>query len=294
MRRGTLFVTVLALAALAGCGSSSKSGSAGNGGTPADAAKGRPRVTIDAKDFGYTLPAQIPAGWVDVTLHNSGKTGHQIAFAKLGSVSFAAFKSAASATDVKRLSGVELVGGPNNVDPGASVTATMHFDEGEYGVACFIPDDKDGKSHAEHGMVGQVNIAKTAESVEDAPEVDGGSVTLSEFTFLPDASFSGTGTVEIKNVGTQIHEMIVVKENPGKTLDEVKAFFLAPPGTPPPAGPPPFTSAGGVVGLGPNQTMYQTMALTPGKYVLLCFFPDPNKGDEPHALEGMLKEITIS
>ena len=85
-----------------------------------------------------------------------------------------------------------------------------------------------------------------------------------------------------------------MKEAPGKTLDEVKKFFLTPPGTPPPAGPPPFTSAGGIVGLGSHQTMYETMALTPGKYVLLCFFPDPNKGDLPHALEGMLKEITIS
>jgi len=277
----------------AACGSSSKSGSP-SGTTAAGAGKTRPHITIDAKEFGFTLPAQIPEGWVDVTLHNSGKVGHQIAFAKLGSVSYAAFTTAASATDVKALSGVQFVGGPNNVDPGSSVTAIVHFDEGEYGVACFIPDDKDGKPHAAHGMVGEVNVVKTADSVEDTPTTDGGSITLSEFTFLPDASFSGTGTVEIKNVGTQVHEMIVVKENPGKTLADVKGFFLTPPGSPPPAGPPPFTSAGGIVGLGPHQTMYQTMALTPGKYVLLCFFPDPTKQNEPHALEGMVKEITIS
>jgi uncharacterized cupredoxin-like copper-binding protein len=294
VRRGALIVTVVALFGLAGCGSSSDSGASGSGATAPASEKSRPHVTIDAKEFGFTLPAQIPAGWVDVTLHNSGKVGHQIAFAKLGSVSLAAFKTAASATDVKALAGAQFVGGPNNVDPGSSITATVHLDEGAYGVACFIPDDKDGKSHAEHGMVGQVNVVKTAESVDDAPRVDGGSISLSEFTFLPDASFSGTGTVEIKNVGTQIHEMIVVKENPGKTLEQVKSFFLTPPGSPPPPGPPPFTSAGGVVGLGPHQTVYQTMALTPGKYVLLCLFPDPNKANLPHALEGMLKEITIS
>jgi hypothetical protein len=190
-------------------------------------------------------------------------------------VTFAAFKTAASTTDVKALAGVQFVGGPNNVDPGSSVTATVHFEPGTYGVACFIPDDKDGKPHAAHGMVGQVNVVQTAASVDEAPAVDGGTISLSEFTFVPDASFSGTGTVEIKNVGTQLHEMIIVKEAPGKTLEDVKGFFLTPPGTPPPAGPPPFTSAGGIVGLGPNQTMYQTMALTPG-------------------LEGMVKEITVS
>jgi uncharacterized cupredoxin-like copper-binding protein len=295
LRRGTvtLMVTVVAVLALAACGSSSKPSSSGDTTTTA-AVKARPKVTIDAKDFGYTLPAEIPAGWVDVTLHNSGKVGHQIAFAKLNSVSFTAFKAAASATNVKALAGVDFVGGPNNVDPGQSVTATVHLEPGEYGVACFIPADSDGKTHAEHGMIGEVKVVQTADSVEDAPKVDAGTVSLSEFTFLPDASFTGQGTVAIKNVGTQVHELIIMKEAAGKTLDDVKKFLLTAPGTPPPAGPPPFTTAGGIVGLGAHQTMYQTMALKPGKYVFICFFPDPTKGDLPHALEGMIKEITIS
>ena len=291
MRRGllTLIVTVAASLSFAACGSSNKSGSGSGADTSTTlAVKARPHVTIDSTEYGFALPAQIPAGWVDVTLHDSGKQGHQIAFAKLGSTSFAAFKTAAAATDVKALAAVQFVGGPNNVDPGGSVTATVHLEPGEYGVACFIPDDKDGKSHARHGMVGEVNVVQTPASVEDAPQVDAGTISLSEFTFLPDASFTGVGTVEIKNVGTQIHEMIVVKENAGATLESVKGWFLKP------SGPPPFVDAGGVVGLGPNQTMYETMALRPGKYVLLCFFPDPTKGGLPHALEGMIKEITIS
>jgi uncharacterized cupredoxin-like copper-binding protein len=286
-------VTAVALLALAACGSSSKSDSAGSASTTTTAAKTRPHVTIDAYDYGFKLPAQMPSGWVDVTLHNNGKEGHQIAFAKLGSTTLVAFKTAASATNVKALKNVQFVGGPNNVEPGSSVTATIHLEPGEYGVACFIPAN-DGKPHAAHGMVGKVTVAQTADSVETPPTVDGGTIALSEFTFVPDASFTGTGTVEIKNVGTQLHELIIVKEAEGKTLNDVKGFFLTPPGTPPPAGPPPFTSAGGVVGLGPGQTMYQQMALTPGKYVFACFFPDPTKNDLPHALEGMLKEVTIS
>lgn len=283
-----------ALMLLSACGSSSKSSSSGSDTTTTTATKTRPQVTIDAKEFSFTLPAQIPAGWVDITLHNSGTVGHQIAFAKLNSVSYAAFKTAADTTNMKALTGVDFVGGPNNADPGQSVTATVHLEEGEYGVACFIPDAKDGKPHAEHGMIGEVKVVKTADSVEDAPKVDAGTVSLSEFTFQPDASFTGKGTVEIKNIGTQVHEMNIFKEAAGKTFADVKAFLLAPPGSPAPTGPPPFTAAGGIVGIGPGQTMYQTMALTPGKYVLVCFFPDPNKGNEPHALEGMIKEITIS
>jgi hypothetical protein len=291
LRRVSVVITAVALLSLAACGSSSKSGT---GSTTTTLPKSRPHVTIDAFDYGFKLPAQMPAGWVDVTLHNNGKTGHQIAFAKLGTTTLVAFKQAASTTNVKALKDVQFVGGPNNVEPGGSVTATIHLEPGTYGVACFIPADSDGKPHAAHGMVGQVNVVQTADSVEVAPTVDGGSISLSEFTFLPDASFKGTGTVEIKNVGTQVHELIIVKEAAGKSLNDVKGFFLTPPGSPPPAGPPPFTSAGGIVGLGPNQTMYQNMALTPGKYVFACFFPDPTKGDLPHALEGMIKEFTIS
>lgn len=293
----TAVATWVALLTLAGCGSSSHSSGSGApaGDTTTTAAvKARPHITIDARDYGLSLPAQIPSGYVDVTLHNSGKVADQIAFAKLGSASFAAFKAAASTTNVKALTGEQFVGGPNNVDPGRSVTATVHFEPGEYGVACFIPADTDGKPHAAHGMVGEVNVVKTDASVDDAPAVDGGTISLSEFTFLPDASFTGTGTVQINNVGTQIHELIIVKEAPGKTLAQVKAFFLTPPGTPPPPGPPPFTSAGGIVGLGPHQSVWEKLALTPGKYVFLCFFPDPNKADLPHTLEGMIREVTIS
>jgi hypothetical protein len=284
VRRGTIIVTVLGVLALSACGSSSKSSSA----PPTTVAKARPHITIEAHDFGYTLPDQIPAGWVDVTLHNAGKTGHQIAFTKLGSMSFAAFKAAAVATDVTKLADAQFVGGPNNADPGGSVTATIHLEPGAYGVACYIPADSDGKTHAEHGMIGQVNVVQSPDSVEDAPKAGAGTISLSDFVFVPGASFTGKGTVEIKNVGTQVHEVILVKEAPGATLDKVKGFFLKP------SGPPPFTSAGGVVGLGPKQTMYQAMNLEPGKYVMLCFFPDPTKGNLPHALEGMVKEITIS
>jgi hypothetical protein len=34
--------------------------------------------------------------------------------------------------------------------------------------------------------------------------------------------------------------------------------------------------------------------VTPGHYALVCFFPDPTKNNTPHALEGMIKEVTIS
>jgi len=286
-------VAVVAAVLLAACGSSSKSSSPPS--TTTTVPKTRPKITVVASEYKFVMPRNIPAGWVDVTLQNKGETGHQIAFVKLNSLTYAQFKAAASATDLSKIKDAQFVGGPNNVDPGQSVTATVHLTPGAYAVACFIPADSDGKPHAAHGMIGQVTAVQSAASDDEAPTADAGKVALSEFTFVPDAAFTGQGTVEIDNVGNQVHEMIIMKLADGKTLTDAKKFLLAPPGSPAPAGAPPLTSAGGIVGLGPHQKMFETLSLTPGKYVLACFFPDTSKpGGIPHALEGMLKEITIS
>jgi hypothetical protein len=292
MTRRLLGVVALATLVLAGCGSSSKSSSDSTDSTTP--AKGRPAVTIDAKDFAYTLPESIPAGWVDVTIKNAGKVDHQIAFVKLDGMTFDEFKQRVATTDLKDVPTTAVfAGGPNNVAPGGDVTASVHLDEGTYGVACFIPAE-DGKTHAEHGMIGEVTVAKTDASVETAPVADGGSLDMSEFTFLPSKDFNGKGTVEMRNEGTQVHEVIIYKINEGKTMKDVTDFLLASQSPTPPTGPPPFTADGGVVGVGPKQVNYAVLDLAPGKYALLCFFPDTAKDGTPHALEGMIKEITIT
>lgn len=33
--------------------------------------------------------------------------------------------------------------------------------------------------------------------------------------------------------------------------------------------------------------------LTPGRYVLTCFWPDANEGGKPHALLGMYRGINV-
>lgn len=296
MRRNIIFISLAALVALAGCGSSSKK-SSGTTATTATTTSARPVVNVDATEFAFTMPDQLPSGWVDVALHNKGKQEHQIAFVKLGSMTFAQFKARLATTDLTNLpADTVFAGGPNAVGPGQTVTAAVHLEPGTYAVVCFIPDFAgDGKAHATHGMIKQLTVAATPQSTETAPSAGAGTVKLSEFTFVVPQGFKGQGTVQIDNVGTQIHELIVYRILPGKTFDDVKKYVLTPPGTPPPAGPPPFAGAGGVVGLGPHQTNYEAMALAPGKYALFCFFPDTsNKAGLPHALKGMVQELDIS
>jgi plastocyanin len=253
-------------------------------------------VTFVAQDYSFTAPETIPAGYVDVSVQNKGKEDHQVQLVKLGSMSLDQFKNAAIKTNIAAVQkSTVFVGGPNVASPGKTTTATVKLDPGKYAVVCFIPANSDGKPHAAHGMITAVDVAKTDASDETAP-TPASTIALKDFSFAVPAGFTGQGVVEIANRGTEVHEMGIVKLAPGKTLADAKKFFLTPPGTPPPAGPPPFSAVpgiGGVTGLTPQQHGWLDMKLTPGNYVLICFFPDPKKNDLPHALEGMVKEITI-
>jgi plastocyanin len=291
--RGTVLVLAVGLA-LAGCSSSSKSGSSTTT-TPTGSA-GRPHVTFVAQDYSFTAPATIPAGYVDVSVKNEGKEDHQVQLVKLGSMSLDQFKNAAIKTNIGAVQkSTVFVGGPNVANPGKTTTATVKLAPGKYAVVCFIPANSDGKPHAAHGMITAVDVAQTDASDETTPS-PASTIALKDFSFTVPAGFTGQGVVDIANQGTEVHEMGLVKLKPGKTLKDAKGFLLTPPGTPPPAGPPPFVSVpdnGGITGISPQQHAWLDMKLTPGNYVLICFFPDPKKNDIPHALEGMVKEFTI-
>lgn len=284
---GALMLAVGLVAA--SCGSSD---SKSQGTSSTTEAKARPAVTIEADEFSFTAPATIPAGYVDITLKNSGTESHHIQFVKLNSVSKADFKAAISATDIGALDEATFVGGPNGADPGGSATATVKLDPGSYEIVCVIPTE-DGTSHASHGMIATVEVKKTAASVETAPET-AGTIVLGDFVFEPPKGFDGHGTYAVENQGNQVHELAMFKYADGATLEDVTGFLLSPPGSPPPAGPPPFSEAEGLVGLSTNERAWLTFDLAPGKYAMVCFFPDPTKDDIPHAVEGMIKEVTVT
>lgn len=288
-----VIATLIAALVLPACGSDdSKAGGSSSGRTSPPIRAERPRVTIVAKDFSFDAPATIPAGYVDVTVKNEGAEGHQLQLVKLNAVTEAEFTTAAGGTSIGDIGDAVFVGGPNGAGPGGSTTATVKLEPGKYGIACFIPA-ADGIAHAAKGMVGFVTVEKTDKSVFHAPKSDG-TIALGDFVFEPPKGFNGHGTYVIDNQGNQVHEMAYFKIAEGKTLDDVKAYILTPPGTTPPPGPPPFEEGGGIVGLSHGQENWLDFDLAAGDYAMFCFFPDPTKGDLPHAVEGMIKEFTVT
>src|SRR4051794_5008925 len=102
---------IAAVTALAACGSSGGSSAKDSDSTTTKAATTLPKVTIQAADFSFDAPSTIPAGYVDVTVKNTGKEGHQVQFVKLGDgVTYDQFKTAASTTDIAALGTSTFVG----------------------------------------------------------------------------------------------------------------------------------------------------------------------------------------
>ncbi len=249
------------------------------------------RLTIVATDYDYTLPPKVPAGWTTIVMKNKGGEDHQAQVARLNSgVTFDQLTQAAATNDPAAMVAlVTPVGGPNSVPPGATATVVDDLTPGRYAVICFV-FAADGKEHDAKGMLVPLTVGKA--KGKTSPPVAKSTITLRDFSFGVPAGFTGRGAVAVENEGAQPHELALLQLDPGKTLDDAKAFLLTPPGGTPPAAP--GKSVGGIAGVMPGETGYMQLDLKPGNYVAVCFFPDPTKGGLPHAVEGMIAEFTIS
>ena len=113
-------------------------------------------------------------------------------------------------------------------------------------------------------------------------------MTLKDFSIsMPSSVAAGKHTLKVTNQGPEAHEFSLIQLAPGKTAQDVMAFFMQPP-----AGPPPFTDAGGMGALAPNTSGWVEVDLTAGNYMALCFVPDPRTG-KAHAMLGMLTTFTV-
>ena len=149
---------------------------------------------------------------------------------------------------------------------------------------CFIPANSDGKPHAAHGMItaGQGRRRPTSPTTSRPPPRRRSRSATSRSRCPPASPARASSTSRTRAPGARAGH--VEARARARRSTDAKAFLLTPPGTPPPAGPPPFTAIpglGGITGLSPQQHAWLDMNLTPGNYVLICFFPDPKKRRPP-------------
>ncbi len=256
----------------------------GCGATPA--AVTIPQIVIKATDYAFDAPAQVNAGLISVRLENNGQELHHAQLTRLqDGKTMADLQAALAQGEEAAMALLEFVGGPSVLDPGKSQEVVLDLKAGNYVLLCFIPS-ADGVPHLAKGMVKPIQVVAAGQSGAQAPQANL-SIVLKDFGFeMPAEVKAGKQTWEIKNAGPQLHEMVIFKLAPGKTMDDVGAFFQSP------AGPPPFEAVGGMQALSVGKSAWLVLDLQPGNYIALCNVPDPASG-KAHSELGMIMPFTV-
>lgn len=114
------------------------------------------------------------------------------------------------------------------------------------------------------------------------------TITAREYVFdVPASITGGVVALEFANRGNEAHFAGIVRVADGRTVDDVRAFFSAPP-----SGPPPFEEIGGLATADPGASGNQSLVLEPGSYALFCAIPAPD--GVPHAAKGMVAGFTVT
>lgn len=257
---------------------------AGCGATPA--AVTIPQIVIKATDYAFDAPAQVNAGLISVRLENNGQELHHAQLARLqDGKTMADLQAAFAQGEQAAIALLEFVGGPSVLDPGKSQEVVLDLKAGNYVLLCFIAS-ADGVPHLAKGMVKPIQVVAAGQSGAQAPKADL-SIVLKDFGFeMPTEVKAGKQNWEIKNAGPQLHEMVIFKLAPGKTMADIGAFFQSP------AGPPPFEAVGGMQALSVGKSAWLSLDLQPGNYVALCNVPDPASG-KAHTELGMIMPFTV-
>lgn len=285
--RSTTFLLITFALSLPGCqanDSTPEGAEAASSFIDADAATAN-IVEVTGLDFAYDAPMEISPGWTTFRFSSQGAEPHHLTLMRLeNGHSLADLMSALQ--ERRPLAGIATaLGGPNAPMPGGVSTATMHLEEGEYAMLCFIPS-ADGSMHLMKGMVRSVSVRGPAAG--SAPAEDA-RLTFSDYSF----DISGDLTAGQRTImasthpdATEPHEVLLARLAPGATAQDLDDWIHSM------KGPPPAEFLGGVTALDPGKSATFTADLTPGEYAFLCPLPSVKDG-EAHSRKGMIHQFTV-
>ncbi|HSE59945.1 MAG TPA: hypothetical protein VLA99_14690 [Nitrospiraceae bacterium] len=244
-------------------------------------------ATFHASDFGFEGPDRLPAGQTVVRLVNHGQQPHHIQLVKLtDGMNLDQLVEALQAPVVQMPNWAKHMGGPNGIGPGGRAEATLFLEPGSYALLCTIPTT-DRQPHITLGMYKALTVVEQG----DRPQSFAANYHLSLRDYevaVIEPMTAGLHSFYVKNRGTQVHQVSLVRLNPGASDGHVAAA-LAPASDLPSW---PWQLAGGMTGLEPGGEGVFTAMLASGRYSLICLFPNPNT-PQSHAAKGMVLTFEV-
>lgn len=249
---------------------------------------GQSVLEYTAMDFAFRRPATASPGLVTIRLANTGTKLHHVQLFRL--------------EDGKRLAdlfpllyankGVHgapawavPAGGPSAALPGQSIALRQRLEPGRYAVICWIPAP-DGQAHFMKGMMTELEVRGPAvTATEPAATV---RVSLREYhATLSTPLRAGRHTLRVENLGTQVHEFLLVRLKPGKSPEDVDHWSAS--GQ---VDASPVERWVGMAGIAPGGVAWLDVEIEPGTYAILCFAPDRKDG-QPHFAHGFRRVLTV-
>lgn len=241
-------------------------------------------VDIYQADYAFSMPSQIPSGWITFRAQNRGKEHHVAVFLRLPEgVSRTDWHEGLAALDATG----ELpawwdqlgdAGGTGAVAAGLTAQTTINMEPGLYGVLCGVIAP-DGTSHWAHGMQASFEVT---EERSGAPEPKATiRLTLGADGFQQEGVVTaGTHTVAVyfAEQPEATHDVHVARLGPEGTVEMVVDVMENP------IEPFPFEFIGGAEQGPEGRTDYFTATFEPGRYAWACHL---------HASDGMVREFTV-
>lgn len=281
MRVSTSSCIPAVILALVACGKAEKPAEQA---APPAAPPAPPTVHVTATEYAFEAPDTLTAGQTTFHLMNHGKELHHLVLLRLA--------PGQTIADLQKMNpdagpppNVTMIGGPNPAVPDGSAEATVDLKAGQYAMICVIPSSVDGKVHMLKGMIRPLTVVEGA-STAAAPTPDI-TIKMSDYAFDPSTPLTaGHHVIRVENVGPQPHEMVMVKLDPGKTMQDFATWAMKL------QGPPPGVPLGGASPMSTGEANTVTVDLAPGEYGFICFVGDSKDG-KPHLAHGMIKQVTV-
>jgi hypothetical protein len=247
--------------------------------------KAPPVITIIARDYTYDPIPDVPAGVVDIRLHNVGPDIHHAAIFKLGAGKTASDLAAALKKPGPPPSWAEPVAGPNAPVLGEYSNEIVTLSPGNYVAMCFV-NTNGGIPHFVKGMVRAFKVVPSKNKAkEPSPDTH---IELFDYNFkFSKPVTAGRHTFHVMNSGPQVHEIELFQLAPGKTLAELVTWLSGPM-----SGPPPGKPMGGIVNMPPGGHALFRQTMVAGEWAAICFIPDAKDG-KPHFMHGMELQFSV-
>lgn len=174
-------------------------------------------------------------------------------------------------------------GGVGTTAPGESRTVTQVLQPGTY-YAVNLEGEGEGGPDPETIFALEVSGEESDVELEADARVEAGEYTFVVENGLP----AGETEIDFANIGAQPHHLIAAPIKGDATIEDIEKAFENEEGPPPVDEETIQTTA--VIEGGESQLV--DFDLEPGRYALLCFISDRD-GGPPHALQGMIEEVTV-